>query len=154
MTRRGWNNVLIFSTLIMIFLFNGLHHKLFSSEADVEVILPPNQHLYSIDFPGVSVQKMSDGQWQMMTAQDIYWSSKRIEQLVHQWQQLKAEILTDPPTFKGYPEATVSFWFSNQQKAFVARLYQQQGHLYLTNGKNVYMLPESQNLEALLPLLQ
>jgi phosphotransferase system glucose/maltose/N-acetylglucosamine-specific IIC component len=33
LSRTAWNNVIIFAMLIMIFLFNGLHHKLNPSQA-------------------------------------------------------------------------------------------------------------------------
>lgn len=150
MSRRGWNNVLIFSTLIMIFLFNGLHNKLFSNDQTSELIVDAPFNLYSIDFPGVSLQK--EGQnWRLASAQEIRLSNKQLNALVARWQTLQGQPLEVQPSFNSYPKATASFWFQGQQKALVVRLYPVNGQLLAATEEKTYQLPADITLDSLLP---
>lgn len=58
LSRKGWNNVIIFSMLIMIFFLNGLHKKIGSDEtqAQLQPLLPVQSFVLTLEF---SDQKLS-----------------------------------------------------------------------------------------------
>lgn len=59
LSRQAWNNVLIFSMLIMIALLNGLHKKLGADEPLSEVLLLPEHSLVLIvNFGEFSVERI------------------------------------------------------------------------------------------------
>lgn len=59
LSRKAWNNVLIFSMMIMIMLFNGLHKK-FSSEPEETVVtlLPEDALVLTLKFEHTSIERI------------------------------------------------------------------------------------------------
>ncbi|MGO2010655.1 MAG: hypothetical protein ACTJH9_00210 [Pseudoalteromonas sp.] len=74
LSRKGWNNVLIFSMLLMIFFFNGLHKKLNSvpTKQDVQAVLPAQNFVLALAFPEQKKGLMSQQQVADLIS---YWQS-------------------------------------------------------------------------------
>ncbi|WMN61359.1 hypothetical protein NI389_08260 [Pseudoalteromonas xiamenensis] len=123
LSRAGWNNVVIFSMLLMIFFLNGLHHKLFK-EADsfpVLPVLPESSFILAAALPGVKVERIgtswrSEGIWQT-TATDI-------ETWLVAWTSTTLQTI-DKPQNLPEPSSAIQFWLAGQELPWVVTLYQQ-----------------------------
>ncbi|WP_440906031.1 hypothetical protein ACMZOO_07275 [Catenovulum sp. SX2] len=124
LSRSGWNNVLIFTSLIMIFLFNGLHLKMFSSDGkpvQQHSLLPADEMILTIDFPNYSLERIGRS-WRTMPESN--YSAEQLQAVVEQWQQLQVQpIDVMPNETKQYPDVVVSFWFAGQKQAFVVQIF-------------------------------
>lgn len=124
LSRTGWNNVLIFSSLILIFLFNGLHLKIFSKEdkpAQLHTVLPAEQMVLTIDFPNLSVERIGLS-WR--TVPKSSYSVERLQEVIEQWLQLQGQSIDAMPEGTGsYPDKVVSFWFAGHNQAFVLQIF-------------------------------
>ena len=60
LSRTGWNNVIIFAMLLMIFLFNGLHHKLMQSDSSdlIQPLLPTNSFVLTLAYPEMKIERV------------------------------------------------------------------------------------------------
>ena len=70
LSRKAWNNVVIFAMLIMIFFLNGLHHKLNPNEqvSAPQRLLPEQTFVLTLAFPGYKIERIgtawrSEGPW-------------------------------------------------------------------------------------------
>ncbi|WP_016956429.1 hypothetical protein [Catenovulum agarivorans] len=149
LSRSGWNNVLIFTSLIMIFLFNGLHLKMFSSD-DKPVqqlnLLPADEMILTIDFPNYSLERIGRS-WRTMPESD--YSVEQLQVVVEQWQQLQVQpIDVMPNEANQYPDVVVSFWFAGQKQAFVVQIFKLANTTVLRTPNGLVQL--NQPLEPLL----
>jgi len=60
LSRKAWNNVLIFSMLLMIFFFNGLHKKLNSvpEVPRIQTVLPAQSFVLALSFPEQKIERI------------------------------------------------------------------------------------------------
>ena len=60
LSRKGWNNVIIFSMLIMIFFLNGLHKKIGSDEtqAQLQPLLPVQSFVLTLEFSDQKIERI------------------------------------------------------------------------------------------------
>lgn len=137
LSRRGWNNVLIIASLLMILLFNGVHHKLFQSDTDaglnsntssdalVQNVLPEQSVVLSVDFPNISIERVGRD-WRSLPTTST--SPAQLNTIVESWQQLTAAQVVNPVLIEqlmsNYPDKVVSFWLAGQKSAFVIQIYQ------------------------------
>lgn len=96
MSRAAWNNLLIFSMLIMLALFNGLHRNLSTSTTPATPIkvklLPENRLLTHLDLQTVKVKRVGQT-WQFTHGSG--WQSSAVKEWMHQWQTYQVELLKD-----------------------------------------------------------
>ncbi len=124
LSRKAWNNVLIFSMLIMIFLFNGLHHKL-NPAAEPEgpqPVLPAQSFVLVMELPGVKLERIGTG-WRT-TGESL---AVAPDGLVAAWQGAEANLLLGVDELKALagaaPLTAASFWLAGEEKARVYQLY-------------------------------
>ena len=96
LSRTGWNNVIIFSVMIIIILINATNNKLFPSEENAsnaeQLILPEHSVILtlSIQLPNrqqVLFERIGRG-WQLTTKGIMLEKTdQQIEQLMFAWQQ-------------------------------------------------------------------
>ncbi|EWH10633.1 hypothetical protein DS2_07368 [Catenovulum agarivorans DS-2] len=149
LSRAGWNNILIFSSLIMIFLFNGLHLKIFSNDDDaieLSYLLPADQMILTVDFANLSVERIGRS-WR--TVPESNHSSEHLHNIIQQWQQLEVQSLHEMPAAANqYPDRVVSFWFAGQQTAFVVQIFFVQGRTVMQTPNGLF-----QSTQAIEPLI-
>lgn len=90
LSTKGWNNVLIFGTLLMIALFNGLHKRWLGDGQNAHwQVVQAEQSLLRIDYPHLRIQRIANAfRSQPMIANP--------EQHLQFWQQLQlTELTTD-----------------------------------------------------------
>lgn len=117
LSKKGWNNVLIFSMLIMIFLFNGLHHKLIDAEADdvIQPLLKEQSYILTIEYPLFKIERIGTGWRSNSTLSQI-----QISDLLTNWRQATGLQLADINTIKSEfknksPANIVTIWFAGDE---------------------------------------
>mgnify|MGYP007022321588 CR=1 FL=1 len=87
--RTGWNNVIIFAMLIMIFLFNGLHHKIISSSDDetTQSLLPANSAVLTYQYSDFKIERIGTS-WRTNKQLNL-----DIELLDLNWRQASGEMI-------------------------------------------------------------
>lgn len=87
--RTAWNNVIIFAMLLMIFLFNGLHHKILSSDesSQEQSIIPENSTVLLYQYPTVKIERIGTG-WRASKALDYDLSLLDVD-----WRQAQGKLL-------------------------------------------------------------
>ena len=77
LSRRAWNNVLIFSMLIMIMLLNGMHKKFDSADPLAKVpLLPEHSLVLTLDFGKFAIERI--GQSWRIKQSDAGEASKKL----------------------------------------------------------------------------
>jgi len=144
LTKKGWNNVLIFSMLIMIFLFNGLHHKLIDVEADdvIQPLLKEQSYILTIEYPLYKIERIGTG-WRS----DSALAPEQISELLKNWQQASglqvADINVIKSEFKNKsPDNIVTIWFAGEEQPQVFAFFK------LGNDFFIHM-PKSANIKWL-----
>ena len=58
--RKGWNNVIIFSMLIMIFFLNGWHKQFLSGEQEptLQAVLPTQSFVLTLSFVDQKIERI------------------------------------------------------------------------------------------------
>jgi hypothetical protein len=94
LSKKGWNNVLIFSMLLMIMVFNGMHTKLGGSAPDDEPVylLPENSLVLTLKFANITVERIGQG-WRSNPA--IGMDGKQLTALMSLWKQQKVQLQFD-----------------------------------------------------------
>ncbi|MCF2857534.1 hypothetical protein L1286_08640 [Pseudoalteromonas sp. SMS1] len=136
LSRKAWNNVVIFSMLIMIFFLNGLHHKLNPSEEELGsvLVLPEQSFVLALAYPGVKIERIgtswrieselpSDGQ-QVYTEQDLV-------DIVTLWQSSELEMISPPQVSAEQAVSVATFWLAAEELPLSYQLYQVNGYYVL-----------------------
>ncbi|WP_143870416.1 hypothetical protein [Catenovulum sediminis] len=144
LSRAGWNNVLIFASLIMIFLFNGLHMNFGQQAASDKqniAVLPANQHILTIDFPGYSIERVGRD-WRIVAAEHIPLQAQNV---VQAWQALSATVVAQDDNFlQPYlPDAVIVFWFADSPQGYVIQWFNLPSGSFLKTPDNLLQVDES-----------
>lgn len=90
--RKGWNNVIIFSMLIMIFFLNGWHKNLAgnNNEPSFQVILPAQSFILTLSFVNQKVERIGTG-WRtapLPADSPLAWQAneEQLSALIRAWQ--------------------------------------------------------------------
>lgn len=144
LSKKGWNNVLIFSMLIMIFLFNGLHHKLIDAEADdvIQPLLKEQSYILTIEYPLFKIERIGTGWRSNSTLSQI-----QISELLTNWQQATGLQLADINTIKSEfknksSENIVTIWFAGEELPQVFAFFKLGGDYFIH-------MPKSENMNWL-----
>ena len=129
LSRKAWNNVVIFSMLLMIFFLNGVHHKLNPSNevSGPQQLLPEQSFVLTLAFPGYKIERIGtswriDGPWQAKPEQ--------VQALVNDWLAVKLEV-ADVTLNAGKALTVARFWLAGQELPVSYQLYLEQGQYYL-----------------------
>ncbi|MDP2562541.1 hypothetical protein [Psychrobium sp. 1_MG-2023] len=94
LSKRGWNNVLMFSCMAMIIIFNLMGDKLVdNAEGDIVPILPEQSMILTLEYPNYSIERLGRG-WRVAPANHL--TTELTEQVINTWLALQGEVtLTD-----------------------------------------------------------
>ncbi len=127
LSKKAWNNVLIFSMLLMIFLFNGLHHKLIDSDEEVRTqhLLPQQSYILKLAYPDVTIERIGTG-WRSSAAV----SESELIALVQRWKQTLGMTFPDTTTAEKLtagksPEKLISIWLAGETKPLTLAFFAQ-----------------------------
>lgn len=120
LSKRGWNNVLIFASMFMIVLFNYSHQLINkpSASGERQPLLPIESILQSIDYSGIKFERIGSN-WRI-SSQLSTDSIDDVNQYIATWQQQDFEVMTDTPlmlaTSRSLP---VVIWALGQQQGWI-----------------------------------
>ncbi|MFT4923964.1 MAG: hypothetical protein ACI8WB_000042 [Phenylobacterium sp.] len=85
LSKKGWNNVLIFSMLLMIMVFNGMHKKFNSTEPqNTQVsLLPENSLMLTLEYPNTTIERIGQG-WRSNPPIDL--TVQQLNEVMTAWQ--------------------------------------------------------------------
>lgn len=139
LTKRGWNNVLIFATLFMIVLFNSTHQKFVEGDNSIEKasLIPADAIIQVIDYSGVKFERIGSN-WRTQSAVTGV-EELNAEQIVTNWQSLPLERLANSPEISAnsysLPVLVQAIGLDSQQ-IFIIHVDVGAGLVYLHNKVN------------------
>ena len=140
LSQRAWNNVIIFSMLLLILLFSSTSNFLTSNEMDPDqtlLLVPENSLIMTLDFASQKIERIGRG-WRVVggeTEEPI--DQTTLTTLIDNWRL--AEISPSDQVFQD-DELIVVLWLAGQDLARVYQFYQQDQMLMVRVDKKVYQL--------------
>ncbi|MEM0515599.1 hypothetical protein WCN91_09265 [Pseudoalteromonas sp. YIC-827] len=155
LSRKAWNNLLIFSMLIMIFVFNGLHHKLGgnSEPEGPQPLLPEQSYILALEYPGVRIERIGSG-WRLQGLPEAGAVQVDVAELatrVQAWQSMQAEPGTPS---KSEPLLVATLSLAGEAHPWVFVLYRdaQQYQLFNKHEQRWLRLTQAQAQQLFLQL--
>jgi hypothetical protein len=140
LSQRAWNNVIIFSMLLLILLFSSTSNFLTSNETDLDqtlLLVPENSLIMTLDFGSQKVERIGRG-WRVVGGDtEELIDQTTLTKLIDNWRL--AEISLSEQIFEG-DGLIVVLWLAGQDLARVYQFYQQDQMLMVRVDKKVYQL--------------
>ncbi|GAB3038944.1 hypothetical protein [Bowmanella dokdonensis] len=145
LSRRGWNNVLIFATLLLILLFNQSGQFLDDAPpVQSGQLLPDGLPVMKMDFGGHQLERIGPG-WRLRPSTNA--SAEQLSEVVNNWQQAIAEPLGPGKLADGL---VAVIWLAGEEQGRVFELSQREEGIWLEHRQQLYLLPD-QHLSAFVP---
>ncbi|MEL0641498.1 hypothetical protein V6260_12855 [Pseudoalteromonas aliena] len=136
--RKGWNNVIIFSMLIMIFFLNGWHKHLFnhSVEPSIQPVLPKQSFILTLKYVDQKIERIGTS-WRITDLNNVesgHWqpSTKQLEELINLWQRAELKSINESVVFNPKaPLYVATFELAGESVPWVYLLYKDETHYYL-----------------------
>jgi hypothetical protein len=136
--RKGWNNVIIFSMLIMIFFLNGLHKNIGNDEtqAQLQPLLPVQSFVLTLKFIDQKIDRIGTS-WRTTTLQKnvpLSWqgSEQQLSELVYLWQNTALMTTITPDALDmNKPLSVATFELAGEPLPWVYLLFEANGQYYL-----------------------
>lgn len=156
LSKKGWNNVLIFSMLLMIMVFNGMHKKLGggASEDESVLLLPEDSLLLTLKFNRVAIERIGQG-WRANPSLDL--DNQALSALMALWMGHKAQLQQDDNEAKVItqgimPEHFVIATLAGKEDGAVYAFYPQLETVWIHDQQQSRWLKMSlESLHALIP---
>ena len=147
LSRQAWNNVLIVTMIVMIFLFNSTNNILTDGaeeESQVQPILPQGSLILTIEVGTQKIERIGRS-WRANPSLDI--SDEALSNIVSHWQSglMVAEEAVTPEN-----ALVVVIWLAGESKGRVFQLIQQQESVHLVFENKQYRVLEL-TLSQLIP---
>jgi hypothetical protein len=90
LSKKGWNNILIFSMLLMIMVFNGLHKRIPFGKVEAQAVslLPDDSLVLTLTFGDIAVERIGQS-WRTNPQADI--EAAELTQMMLAWKGKKAQ---------------------------------------------------------------
>ena len=147
--RTVWNNVIIFAMLIMIFLFNGLHHKIFSPSETVgmQSVLPQGSAILTMAFSDIKIERIGTG-WRATKATDV-----DLHLLDINWQQAVGELVNVVPD-NAILSDSAQFVLAGNTSFVSFSLIEGEHSIVLKDHQGRYLRIDSQTRNQLFPFIE
>lgn len=110
LSKRAWNNVLIFACLGMIIIFNLMSGKLIdNAEGSIATILPEQSMILTLEYPNVSIERLGTS-WRVNPSEFI--QPADVERIMNTWLTMSGEISLATSDEEGY---RVTLWLAGQE---------------------------------------
>ncbi|KZN68365.1 hypothetical protein [Pseudoalteromonas luteoviolacea] len=136
LSRKAWNNVVIFSMLIMIFFLNGLHHKLNTPEEELGsvLVLPEQSFVLALAYPGVKIERIGTS-WRIESelpsdSRKAY-TEQELVSIVRLWQKSELKMITPPQVNAEQAVSVATFWLAAEELPLSYQLYEINGEYVL-----------------------
>ncbi|MCF2947270.1 hypothetical protein L0668_04065 [Paraglaciecola aquimarina] len=114
LSQRGWNNVIIFTTLILIMLFNfssDFLNRNVQDKPEISTLIPAGLVITTIEYQNDKIERIGQG-WRAKSGK---LSHEQLTQLVANWQNAEVELFDDQLNWQSDVK-TISVWFAGQVK--------------------------------------
>ena len=136
--RKGWNNVIIFSMLIMIFFLNGLHKNIGNDEtqAQLQPLLPVQSFVLTLEFSDQKIERIGTS-WRttaLIKEVPLSWqgSEQQLSELVYLWQNTALMTTATPDALDiNKPLSAATFELAGEPLPWVYLLFEANGQYYL-----------------------
>ena len=145
LSRRGWNNVLIFGVLLIVFLFNFSHKLSLSPKVHQRSVVNKNSTIVEIKTPDFTISRIGRT-WQ--SEPNLGLSEQQLTLLVNNWQNLALD--TQPPVSNTVTPYIIEIYTADQEQPVVVQLYQYGDHYLLQTDPSMSLLLSDQQLPLLL----
>lgn len=136
--RKGWNNVIIFSMLIMIFFLNGWHKDLLGNAdaPSLQAVLPAQSFVLTLSFVDQKIERIGTS-WRTTALQDdvpLVWqaSEQQLSDLIERWHSIELAV-TNKTVVSNLNSAlsVATFELAGEPFAWVYLLYKEDTRYYL-----------------------
>jgi len=135
LSKKGWNNVLIFGILLSIVIFKFSSPLGRNIGVSTTTVIAPDLTILEIQTPDYTITRMGR-EWQREPSLGL--SNEKLQQIVNSWQTIPLASLTEqqlPPA-----SFSLSFYVAEQQKPIIVQLHQQQNdHYILQVNEDLYL---------------
>ncbi|MEL0646597.1 hypothetical protein V6248_04115 [Pseudoalteromonas agarivorans] len=136
--RKGWNNVIIFSMLIMIFFLNGWHKQFLGGEdkPKLQAVLPEQSFVLTLKFVNQKIERIGTS-WRTTPLQKdapLIWQAteQQLKGLVSYWQNAQLMGVNESVVFNpNSPLYVATFELAGESLPWVYLLYKGAGQYYL-----------------------
>ncbi len=136
--RKGWNNVIIFSMLIMIFFLNGWHKQFLSGEQEptLQAVLPTQSFVLTLSFVDQKIERIGISWRTTAIKKDVpvFWqpSEQQLQELVNIWQGIQLPVVNESVVFNpNAPLFVATFELAGESLPWVYLLYKGNNQYYL-----------------------
>ncbi|AWL10563.1 hypothetical protein HMF8227_00055 [Saliniradius amylolyticus] len=143
LSRRGWNNVLIFACLLLILVFNQSADLISSGETSHTRLLPADTPVLRIDYGSHQLQRIGQG-WRAQPSLGL--EEQALAAIVNNWRNAEGE--TIPVNMEGGYVAVV--WLAGEPNGRPFKL-KSQGNDVLVKHQGQVIRLKNTPLSALLP---
>ncbi|ALT00108.1 hypothetical protein [Lacimicrobium alkaliphilum] len=146
LSKRGWNNVLIFATLLLILVFHqsGEFFNQAPAPSQSQSLLPEDVPVMKIDFGTHRLERIGQG-WRIRPGLEL--NESELGLLVDNWQQI---VVTPFSGGKLQNTAVVVIWLAGQSEGVVFQLTQQGDDLLLQHQSRLYRA-ENRQINEFIP---
>jgi len=145
LSRKGWNNVIIFAVLIIIFIFNFTPKLTLSSKSRQHTVIDKELIIVEIKTPDFKI-KRAGRSWK--SEPDLGLSEQQLALLVQNWQQLKLD--TQASIKHTHAPYVIHIYSANQEQPVVVQLFQQGDDYLLQTDAATSLFLSAQQLPLLL----
>lgn len=145
LSRKGWNNVLIFAVLFIVFVFNFSHKLTLSPKVHQRAVIDGDFTIVEIKTPDYRI-KRSGRTWQ--SEPNLGLTEQQLTSLVNNWQGLKLE--TQPPVDNVKTPYTIQVFTAKHEQPIIVQLYQYETHYLLQTDPSMSLLLKENQLPLLL----
>jgi len=145
LSRKGWNNVIIFAVLIIIFIFNFSPKLTLSPKSEQRSVISSELLIVEIKTPDFNIKRIGRA-WK--SEPDLGLSDQQLALLVQNWQQLELE---PQETIKnGRGSYVIEIYTAHQAQPIIVQLFQQDDDYLLQIDSALSLFLSEQQLPLLL----
>lgn len=141
LSKKGWNNVLIFGVLIIIFLFNFSQKLMFKEPSSQHTVISKEQIIVEIKTPDFTI-KRNGRNW--ITEPELGLSTQQLTELVSNWQNHPLQSV--PAIEKPQHAFVIQIYTIDKPQPIVIQLIQQGDNYLLQRDENLALLLQGEQL--------
>jgi len=151
LSRRGWNNVLIFTVLAMMLVFQYSGKKLDGDDAvnQYQSALPANAVVLSMQFDNIHIQRVGS---QLASQPELGLSQPQLKQIIKAWESATFKPVASDIVIANLAYGiNISFELVNLAEPVTLILYQIDSGYLLQNWQSQLLQIDESELQVLLP---
>ncbi|WP_028864635.1 hypothetical protein [Psychromonas aquimarina] len=145
LSKKGWNNVLIFGVLLIIFIFNFSHKLTLSPKVQQRTVIDKQLMIVEIKTPDFRIKR--DGRsW--LSEPSLGLSEQQLALLVQNWQSVKLE--TQPAVTDLSAPYNIFIYSADQEQPIIVQLFQHGDNYLLQSDADTSLFLAAEQLPLFL----